>query len=567
MPDVELHNRTEPTDGVLMAPRPAHLWIAWALVLPLLLLLLGSATTSRTQEARVLETAREMVEGISPWLAPHCSGELRLQKPPLSYWMTAGAFEIGGVSEWAGRMPAALIMWLTIGLCGHIAATLFGRRTGLLAIMMLTATYGAFRYGRLAETDTIAMLGVTLGVWGFWRASEVKTYRGVLLWNWAAAVGISIAAMGKGPPALFAVLFLVVWSIVNRSGRGLRTFVSSGGLVLALALSASWYVYIGMAYGLETVRRELTVVLSGSNHPAPVYFYLYSVLIIVGPWSAVLVSGVWESVLRAKHDRRLFGVLVWLGCCMAPLSLTGNKQLHYAMVLLPGCVLLTAWVVDQCLTVGVSRRISVWVPRLLLITAGVSVALAGAVPLTRIVLGQRIGPWDYALAAVGVSAFAAGLVLMWKRRTLMAGVTAYSLGIALLFSAVFGPWGRSLAGAEPGVVARQVRQVYGEGPYLMFNGRPDLPIVFGMRTMAKASTDPLEIKAWMQQNPGGVVLLVAGEGRKDAGLPSWLKPERKFGWGENCVWRLVDGETQPTSTQANPEQSADGSATTSDIRY
>ena len=240
-------------------------WLAWSICLPLLLLFMGSATAWRTQESRVLETAREMVEGSSPWLTPQCNGELRLQKPPLAYWMTAGAFKIGGINEWAGRAPAVLVTWLTIGLCGHMASTLFGRRAGLLSIVLMTATYGAFRFGRLAETDTIAMLGVTLGVWGFWRASETNSNREVTLWNWAAAIGMSIAAMGKGAPAAFPLLFLVTWCIINRTARPLWTFVRSGGILIFPIFGLGWYgyIYIWEFGGLSVVEKEMGVVLSG----------------------------------------------------------------------------------------------------------------------------------------------------------------------------------------------------------------------------------------------------------------------------------------------------------------
>ena len=41
----------------------------------------------KIQEARIAETAREMVVD-GDWLVPHYNGEVRLQKPPLTYWLT-----------------------------------------------------------------------------------------------------------------------------------------------------------------------------------------------------------------------------------------------------------------------------------------------------------------------------------------------------------------------------------------------------------------------------------------------------------------------------------------------
>ena len=52
----------------------------------------------KIQEARIAETAREMVVS-GQWLMPHYNGELRLQKPPLTYWTAALSYQWFGVSE------------------------------------------------------------------------------------------------------------------------------------------------------------------------------------------------------------------------------------------------------------------------------------------------------------------------------------------------------------------------------------------------------------------------------------------------------------------------------------
>src|SRR5436190_1160479 len=93
------------------------LWltIAWILSLPLLLIGIGTPEVSRTQEARVLEVARQMLgRPAIDWIVPKLNGDLRLQKPPMTYWMTALAYKIGGVSEGVGRVPTAICGWLTL---------------------------------------------------------------------------------------------------------------------------------------------------------------------------------------------------------------------------------------------------------------------------------------------------------------------------------------------------------------------------------------------------------------------------------------------------------------------
>src|ERR1700744_122105 len=63
----------------------------WFVALPVLLIEIGKPEVTRTQEARVLECAREMLgRPWIDWMIPKLCGAVRLQKPPLTYWMSAG---------------------------------------------------------------------------------------------------------------------------------------------------------------------------------------------------------------------------------------------------------------------------------------------------------------------------------------------------------------------------------------------------------------------------------------------------------------------------------------------
>ena len=93
---------------------------------------LGRHAVTRSQEARVLVTSREMLgQPWNRWLIPHANGQVRLRKPPLAYWLTAASFALFGVGEFQGRLPAALAGWLTVGITFGAGRYLFGWRTSL----------------------------------------------------------------------------------------------------------------------------------------------------------------------------------------------------------------------------------------------------------------------------------------------------------------------------------------------------------------------------------------------------------------------------------------------------
>ena len=160
------------------APRRSHVIIAWLLALPLMLIGIGHPEVSRTQEARVLEVARQMIgRPAIDWIIPKINGDVRIQKPPLTYWMSALAFKIGGVSEGVGRIPTAFLGWFMLAVVYCSANWLFGRRAGFLSAACLLGSYYFARHTRLAETDIPATLFVTLAMYALWRGSVDRSDR------------------------------------------------------------------------------------------------------------------------------------------------------------------------------------------------------------------------------------------------------------------------------------------------------------------------------------------------------------------------------------------------------
>ena len=106
----------------------------WLMALLLLMLAAYCSPLERNQEARVLETAREMLSGSGEtWIFPRLNGQLRLAKPPLAYWMAAGAFKVGGLSVFIGRFPFVLITALTMGVIYNLGRRWFSPTAGLVA--------------------------------------------------------------------------------------------------------------------------------------------------------------------------------------------------------------------------------------------------------------------------------------------------------------------------------------------------------------------------------------------------------------------------------------------------
>ena len=101
---------------------------------------LGRPPLHHTQEARVIEVAREMGES-GDLILPRFCGEPRLQKPPLACWLALAGFRLaGGPVEWGGRLYSALSGTFTALLIYALARSMGRPRAGLAgAVVWLTA--------------------------------------------------------------------------------------------------------------------------------------------------------------------------------------------------------------------------------------------------------------------------------------------------------------------------------------------------------------------------------------------------------------------------------------------
>src|SRR5438128_8781025 len=107
-----------------------RLWILLAVFAAAWFCNLGYRHLFKPDEGRYAEIPREMVAS-GDYLTPRLNGVKYFEKPPLMYWLVAGATQVGGLNEWTLRFwPAcfALTGCLTIYFVGR---RLYGRRAGL----------------------------------------------------------------------------------------------------------------------------------------------------------------------------------------------------------------------------------------------------------------------------------------------------------------------------------------------------------------------------------------------------------------------------------------------------
>jgi len=125
----------------------AVIGLAAALLLPRL-----GARALWASEFRWAEIAREMLSS-GEWIVPRLYGVTYLEKPPLLYWLVAGAFRLFGLSELAARIVPALSATIGAVATGYGAAAIFGAEVGALAVTILSTSLLYFTLAHAVVTD------------------------------------------------------------------------------------------------------------------------------------------------------------------------------------------------------------------------------------------------------------------------------------------------------------------------------------------------------------------------------------------------------------------------------
>lgn len=399
-----------PAAGGVVAPRPVSadslpLRLGWGrivvpewLVLVALSLVVNLAGLGQTHfwdddETYFAAVAREM-HLRQDWVVPWFNGELFSHKPPMMFWLMAGAFRLLGVNEFAARLPAALFGVATVLLVWRLGSRLFGRAAGFWAGCVLATSLNYVVIARAAACDAELTFFCTLAlaVYARWawpgevgdaprRLSGVWPSRGV----WGAVYAcMGLAVLTKGPigvllPGSVLGLFLLglpraADPVVDATTvpSGVRGWLSRMGawlgclspkavaltawrmhpvwaLLMVLLVSGPWFVWVGLRTDGEFLRgffgthhfHRFTATMD--NHAGPPWFYLAAICVGFFPWILLLRPALLELVAhwRRTTDERpallLLGawVAVWVGF----FSLATTKFPHYVVPAYPALAL------------------------------------------------------------------------------------------------------------------------------------------------------------------------------------------------------------------------------------
>src|SRR5215216_61730 len=125
-------------------------------------------------EPRFAEASREMI-GRGNYIVPYFNNQLRLDKPPLSYWAQLASYHIFGENDFAARFPSAIATALTAVVIFAWGRRLEGEKLGWWAAIIFTLSFQTLVHAKAAVADMWLVLFVTLAHWAGYELIQHRT--------------------------------------------------------------------------------------------------------------------------------------------------------------------------------------------------------------------------------------------------------------------------------------------------------------------------------------------------------------------------------------------------------
>ncbi len=322
-----------------------------------ILFMLGNGMVSLTNPDEVFyaQTAKEMIQHKS-WMTEYLFGQPQFEKPILLYWLLRIASIIFPNPNFAARFFPALFAGL--GIVAVYFLSLFGFKNEKKAFVSALVLMSCGLYIGLARTvftDMIFSVFILFSLlsfyWGY--TYQKKKVAGIVLFF----IFSGLAVLTKGPLG-FLIPFLVIWVflLIKREVKFLFCGCSLWGIIIFIAISFPWYIFMIQKYGSNFIReffyndhiRRLIEAEHAENDKW--HFYPSYMIGCMFPWSLyAFVSLIYLFKNVRKNTNHFYAFLVsWITVVFLIFQPAHSKLASYIFPLFPALALITGDFIYNC---------------------------------------------------------------------------------------------------------------------------------------------------------------------------------------------------------------------------
>jgi 4-amino-4-deoxy-L-arabinose transferase-like glycosyltransferase len=317
------------------------------IILSIIFFIVGNWSLSLTNPDEVfyVDSAKEMVQHHS-WFTPYIFGHPQFEKPIFVYWLIRIAFLMFGVSSFAGRIFPGIFAMLGVAAVYILALAGFKDRSkALFSALVLGSSALYLGLARTVFTDLIFSVFILFALTAFyWGYSRGRRNQAIILFFIFSA----LACLTKGPlgiliPGLIVAIFL----FIRKEIKFIFCPAALWGMILFALIALPWYIFMIKTYGHDFIKEfwvndHLRRIFEAEHrHNDRWYFYPFSMLGCMFPWTFYAGAGVWAFFKRLKDETSAFPVFVacWLVVVFAIFQPAHSKLVSYIFPLFPALAL------------------------------------------------------------------------------------------------------------------------------------------------------------------------------------------------------------------------------------
>lgn len=301
-----------------------------------------------TQEWRWANISWNMIYS-GDFFHPILAGAPYYDKPLLSYWlMIACSYLVGGLNEWALRLPSALAGLLSIWSTYRIGTVVINKKCGLLAGWMLATSYFFIFWARTANADLLNLAGILLAVQWYFENKHKNNF----ITYFVFACILSVTALFKGLIGVIIPLLVILPDLLTN-----REWKKHCRWSLLFAVAAATLIYLIPFYistlsknpqyqenGLYLVYREnILRYFTPFDHQGPIYLYFIYLPLYLLPWTLFLLPAIYSLPSRWNKINSGSRWAVWSSALVFLfLTCSGSRRNYYVLPLVPFVVLMIA---------------------------------------------------------------------------------------------------------------------------------------------------------------------------------------------------------------------------------
>lgn len=311
---------------------------------------LGKVHLFDWDEINFAESAREMIV-TGNYHRVQINFQPFWEKPPLFFWLQAGAMKLFGINEFAARFPNAIFGIITLVTFFLIGKKYRSPQFGFIWAISYLGTFLPHLYFKSGIIDPIFNYFIFLGMYFMYLDISGEIFKNKYLYPCLAGLFIGLATLTKGPVGLlvFLISFFVYFLFTRFKNfpniKKIFLFIFFFTIICLLWFGQEiinngfWFLKEFLSYQADLFLHPV------ASHGEPFYYHFVVVFIGCFPISIIGLPILFGKKIDVKKDfSRLMKILFWT--VMILFSITTTKIVHYSSLTYPPLAFMAACYLD-----------------------------------------------------------------------------------------------------------------------------------------------------------------------------------------------------------------------------